>query len=139
MQHLRKAAIAATSMSILTITITVFCHNLGWPTQTDRFQTVVLTLIGVGAGTCGVAFWCTHTTIQTLAASTAELLDRVTQETKMLHRSMATVMEQYGDARAVDAVLANERRHVVNERATEETVDLTNRNVANVTQLHKRQ
>lgn len=138
MQDLRKAAIAATSMSVLTFALALFSHSFGWPIRIDRFQSVVVMLVGVGAGICGVAFWCTYITVCSLRKSTTELVNRVTQETKMLHRAIATAMDEYGNARAIDAVLANERRHARNEHPSENTADLTSK-AANVTQLHKRQ
>jgi hypothetical protein len=136
MQDLRKAAMAATLLSVLTITLALLSRSFGWPVQIDRFQSIVVTLIGVGSGICAVAFWCTYITICSLRKSTAEMICRVTAETKALHRSMVVTMEQYGDARAIDAVLLNERRHALNGRASEETVDLTQKS-SNVTELHK--
>jgi len=137
MHRIRKAAVASTTVSALTIATGLSCHIMGWPVQTDRFQAIVLTLIGMAAGTCSVALWCTYITVCTLRTFTTELLHGVETETKALHRSMAGVMKQYGDARAIDAVVANERRHNDEQMTGADTVDLT-RTAAKVTPLRRR-
>jgi hypothetical protein len=137
MHRIRKAAVASTTMSTLTIATGLSCHVTGWPAQTDLFQSIAIALIGMAAGTCSVALWCTYITIRLLRTSTEELADHMNQEVKALHRSMVVAMEEYGNARAIDAVVANERRHINEQNTGAETADLT-RAAAKVTPLRRR-
>lgn len=135
MQKLRKAALAATTVSALSITACVLSRSFNWPT--DR---AVFLIIGTAAGCSAAVIFCTSLSLDALNRAKSEMIESVAGETQALRRSMMVTMQEYGDSRAIDAFVTSERRHVVNERAGHETVDLNGvaANMTNVTPLRKR-
>lgn len=135
MQKLRIAAIAAAITSALCAAGGVLAHHHGLTLERQ-----ILVTMAVSSGFSVLPIYCMTYAMRALQRSTAVVCDRVTDETRALHRSMVVTMEQYGDSRAVDAVVAAERRHAVNERG-HDTTDLSylgRVNAGNVTPLRKR-
>lgn len=127
------AAIATATLAVLCLSTFVAGVLLHWPID---HGTVLLAAIGIAV--CATCLGCTYAGIKAIRRTAGEVRSAVAEETRALHRSMVVAMEQYGDGRAIDAVVSSERRRTVNERA-QQTVDLGNTgNASNVTRLHKR-
>lgn len=112
MRHLRIGAIASTVTSV----IASLAYVITVERDLHAYRAVVLVLAAWSAFTA-VVLYCTDHIIGHVRSSTEELLDGLNVEVKALHYSTSAVMERYGDARAIDAIVATERRRVVNERA----------------------
>lgn len=133
MSKLYFAAIATAILSALCLAAFVTAVLLDWPID---HGTVLLAAIGIAIS--ATTLGCTYAAITAIRRTAGEVRTAVADETRALHRSMVVAMEQYGDGRAIDAVVSSERRRTVNERA-QQTVDLGNAgNAGNVTRLHKR-
>jgi hypothetical protein len=112
---------------------------------------IILLVTAVGFLVCALFLSCTALMLKTMrsttdefrtvvAAETTEVRAALAAETEALHRSVFAVLEEYGDGRAIDAVVSSEYRRALNERAGQQTVDLgiAAGNMGNVTRLRKR-
>lgn len=135
MKKIRIVATGATITSILCTALAVAANSQGRPMETR-----VLTTVAIATGASVLPTYCIGLAIRALHDTTLEIRDLVSRENHALHRSMVVTMEEYGDVRAVDAIVANERRRVLNERG-HDTVELRSvggANMGNVTAFRKR-
>lgn len=134
MNKLRIAAVGVATTSALCAAASGYAYH-----RDMTFEWQILAVMAVSAAVSVLLIYCTTLGIRTLQDTTTKVCDRIAAENRALHRSMVVVMEQYGDSRAVDAVVAAERRRTINERG-HDTADLTylgRVNAGNVTPLRK--
>jgi hypothetical protein len=134
MHKLRIVGIGAAITSALCAIAAICAHHYELP-----LARAYLVVTAAGAGFSVMPIYCTTVAVRALRGAREEVHDIVTAETRALHRAMVVTMEQYGDRRAVDAVIAAERRHALNERGVE-TTDLQyvgRVNTGNVTPIRK--
>jgi ribosomal protein S13 len=84
----------------------------------------------------GMGAYLSKLVISQLAAKTEHLKEEITaenevhirkviaEESRTLHRAIVGEIEQYGDQRAIGAAIQNERRHLIEKRAGEATMEI---------------